>query len=464
MMISKRPLFWHQGLFLQPQHFQYLDLFNQSLLSPVMEYQHPYFWGVVTLDVNEAALANRRFELQKGEFLFQDGTATVFPTNCVIQSRSFDDAWVEGERPFTIYLGLRKFNEETQNVTVLPQLDNISDVTTRFVTTEAPEAMVDMYGNGPQAQVKRLHYVLKIFWENELEELQNYNLIPLAQLQRDGNEIKLSQEFIPPLVAVSGSAEVVRMIRDIRDQVTARCRQLEEYKSPREIQSTDFESGYMIYLLALRSLNRFVPTLNHLTETPNIHPWAFYGVFRQLIGELSTFAEQVSATGELLDGTQVLPNYDHEDLWACFSSAHNLIGSLLNRIIIGPEHIIRLKRDGDYFAAEIPANAFDSRNIFYLVIRTNIDPDSVPEIIQTIAKLSSSDHISTLISRALHGVSLEQSLVPPPGLPRRPNSFYFKIDHYGSQWSDVQRSQNISLYWDTAPDDLLADIVILRGT
>jgi len=294
--------------------------------------------------------------------------------------------------------------------------------------------------------------------------LQNYNLIPLAQLQRDGSEIKLSQEFIPPLVAVSGSAEVVRVIRDIRDQVTARCRQLEEYKSPREIQSTDFESGYMIYLLALRSLNRFVPTLSHLTETPNIHPWAFYGVLRQLIGELSTFAEQVSATGELLDGTQVLPNYDHQDLWACFSSAHNLIGSLLNRIIIGPEHIIRLKRDGDYFAAEIPANAFDSRNIFYLVIRTNIDPDSVPEIIQTIAKLSSSDHISTLISRALHGVSLEQSLVPPPGLPRRPNSFYFKIDHYGSQWSDVQRSQNISLYWDTAPDDLLADIVILRGT
>ena len=234
MMISKRPLFWHQGLFLQPQHFQYLDLYNQSLLSPVLEYQHPYFWGVVTLAVNEAALANRRFELQKGEFLFQDGTASVFPTNCVIQTRSFDDAWVEGERPLTIYLGLRKFHEETQNVTVLPQLDNISDVTTRFVTTEAPEAMVDMYGNGPQAQVKRLHYVLKIFWENELEELQNYNLIPLAQLQRDDNEIKLSQEFIPPLVAVSGSAEVVRMIRDIRDQVTARCRQLEEYKSPRE--------------------------------------------------------------------------------------------------------------------------------------------------------------------------------------------------------------------------------------
>ena len=463
-MISKKPLFWHQGLFLQPQHFQYLDLYFQSLLAPVLEYQHPYFWGVVNMEINEATLGNRTFELSKGEFLFQDGTDVAFPNNCVIQPRSFDEAWVEGEKPFTVFLGLRKFVQEGQNVTVLPQLDNVSGITSRFVTTENPEEMVDMHRTGPPAQVKRLHYVLKIFWENELEELNNYYLIPLAQLVRDGKEIKLSDNFIPPTISASGSDELVKIIKDIRDQVTSRCRQLEEYKSPREIQSTDFESGYMIYLLALRSLNRFVPVLFHLTETPNIHPWVYYGVLRQLIGELSTFAENISAVGELFDGTKVLPSYDHQNLWACFSAVHDLVGNMLNRIIIGPEHIIRLKHDGDYFTGEIPVNAFDSRNAFYLVVRTDNEPNTVPENIQKIAKLSSSEYIGTIISRALHGINLEQSPVPPPGLPRRPNSFYFKIDHNSSQWSDVQRSQNISLYWDTAPEDVIAQIVVLRGT
>ena len=463
-MISKKPLFWHQGLFLQPQHFQYLDLYFQSLLSPVLEYQHPYFWGIVNMEVNEAALGNRTFELLKGEFLFQDGTDAVFPNNCVLQPRSFEEAWVEGEKPFTVFLGLRKFAQEAQNVTVLPQLDNVSGVTSRFVTTENSEEMVDMHRTGPPAQVKKLHYVLKIFWENELEELNNYHLIPLGQLVRDGKEIKLSDNFIPPTISASGSDELVKIIKDIRDQVTSRCRQLEEYKSPREIQSTDFESGYMIYLLALRSLNRFVPILFHLTETPNIHPWVYYGVLRQLIGELSTFAENISASGELFDGTKVLPSYDHKNLWACFSAVHDLVGNMLNRIIIGPEHIIRLKREGDHFTGEIPSNAFDSRNAFYLVVRTDDDPDKVPGDIQNIAKLSSSEYISTIISRALHGIMLEQSPVPPPGLPRRPNSFYFKIDHDSSQWADVQRSQNISLYWDTAPEDVMAQIVVLRGT
>lgn len=462
-MISKKPLFWHQGLFLQPQHFQYLDLYYQSLLSPLLEYQHPYFWGIADMEVNETGLGNRTFELLRAEVLFQDGTAVSFPNNCVIQPRSFDEAWVEGERPFTVFLGLRKFISESQNVTVKSQLDDVSGVTTRFVAPENVEEMADMHRSGPPAQVKRLHYVVKIFWENELEELSNYHLIPLAQLEREGTEITLSRKFIPPALSVSGSDELMRIIRDMRDQVTARCRQLEEYKSPREVQSTEFESGYMIFLLALRSLNRFVPILIHLTETPDIHPWAYYGVFRQLVGELSTFSDQLSATGELYDETRVLPPYDHKNLWACFSSVHSLVGNLLNRIIIGPEHIIRLKREGDSCTGEIPANAFDSRNAFYLVVRTNVDPEKVPENILTIAKLSSSEHMNTLISRALHGIKLEESLVPPPGLPRRPNSFYFKIDHYSTQWADVQRSHSITLYWDTAPEDLMADIVILRG-
>jgi type VI secretion system protein ImpJ len=137
---------------------------------------------------------------------------------------------------------------------------------------------------------------------------------------------------------------------------------------------------------------------------------------------------------------------------------------LLNRIIIGPEHVIRLKRDGDYFTSEdIPANVFDSRNVFYLAVKTDDDPDSTIESIWTIAKLSSPEHIGTLISRALHGIRLEQTAVPPPGLPRRPNVFYFRIDHNTPQWTDVQQSRNISFYWDTAPEDTRVEIIILRG-
>jgi len=86
----QRPLFWHQGLFLQPQHFQLFDLSMRSLLSPFNNFLQPYFWGVSGLEIQKSALKNRSFTIIKGEFLFPDGTHAVFPGNALMNGRSFE--------------------------------------------------------------------------------------------------------------------------------------------------------------------------------------------------------------------------------------------------------------------------------------------------------------------------------------------------------------------------------------
>ncbi|MFH1147859.1 MAG: type VI secretion system baseplate subunit TssK, partial [Pseudomonadota bacterium] len=48
-------------------------------------------------------------------------------------------------------------------------------------------------------------------------------------------------------------------VREIRDQIAGRSRQLEEYKTQRGIQTAEFGTRDMVYFLALRSLNRYVP-------------------------------------------------------------------------------------------------------------------------------------------------------------------------------------------------------------
>ena len=74
-------------------------------------------------------------------------------------------------------MGLKKWNDAGENVTVLSNLDNLSDVTTRFVTSTDPEEIQDLHQDGPSAQVKRLYYVLKIFWETEKHLLGDYEII-----------------------------------------------------------------------------------------------------------------------------------------------------------------------------------------------------------------------------------------------------------------------------------------------
>jgi type VI secretion system protein ImpJ len=457
----ERPLFWHQGLFLQPQHFQLKDVHFQSLLTPYYRFLQPHFWGTGEVEIQEASLGTRSFNLVKGEFVFPDMTYVDFPGNAVIEGRSFDEAWVEGGKPFTVFVGARKWNHVGENVTVLSKLENISDVTTRFVTTTDPEETPDLHQGGPPAQVKRLNYALKIFWETERDQLGDYVLIPLAQLERVGEEIKLSEDFVPPCLAISNSEPLIKMIQEVRDQIAARSHQLESYKRERGIHTAEFGSRDMVYLLALRSLNRYVPRLFHMTESQHVHPWTAYGLLRQLIGELSSFSERLNVMGEFEDGTRLLPGYDHRNLWECFSAAIGLVTQLLDEITAGPEYVMQLLFDGTYYAADLSPAMFEGRNRFYLVLETEEDPQSVLQSLETIAKLGSRESLPILIARALPGIKLEHLAVPPQELPRRAHSVYFRIDHHSDQWAQVQTSNNIALYWDAAPEDLKAELMVV---
>lgn len=455
----EKPLYWHQGLFLQPQHFQLQDRFTQSLMAPLHKKLAPHFWGVGSMAVKSAALGNRSIGLTSGEFLFQDMTYAVLPDNAVIASRSFETAWDDGGKPFMVYLGLRKHSPAGENVTVVQDLNQLDEVTTRFVATEDADDIKDLHGNGPSAQVRHLRLVLKFFWEREKDQLGDYELIPLAQLERQGDAIVLSEAYIPPCLTLAAVPPLERLIKEVRDQISARGRQLEAYKRDRGIHSAEFGSRDMVFLLALRSLNRYVAQLAHLTETGLVHPWAAYGTLRQLIGEMTTFSERISATGTSDDGTVLLPGYRHQSLYPCFSAAQRLITQLLEEITAGPEYMLQLLFDGTYYAADLPPAIFEGRNRFFLAMETESDPQAVLGSVEQIAKLSSREYLPILIARALPGIRLTYMQAPPQELPRRANTLYFQIDHHGDAWSPVQNGNNLALYWDAAPDDLKVELM-----
>ena len=457
----ERPLFWHQGLFLQPQHFQLEDRYFHSLLDPFHKFLQPYLWGIGEAEIAEASLGNLSFNLLKGELLFPDMTYMVFPGNALVEARAFNEAWVEGGKPFNVYVGLRKWNDASENVTVLSSLENLAEVTTRFVTTVDPEEVPSLHESGPLANIKRLYYVLKIFWETEREQLGDYVLIPIAKLIRTGEDIAISKQFFPPCLSISASLPLVNLITEIRDQIASRAHQLESYKRERGIHTADFETRDMVYLLALRSLNRYVPLLFHLTEAQQVHPWTVYGLLRQLIGELSSFSEQINTMGEMTDGSAFVSGYDHLRLWECFSDVQTLITRLLDEITAGPAYMLQLIYDGAYYASELSSKIFDGHNRFFLVIESEADPQSILRSLETTAKLSSRESLPILIARALPGIKLNHLPSPPQELPKRANTIYLQIDQNSDQWTNVQKTKNIAMFWDTTPDDLKIELMVV---
>ena len=461
-MESQRPVFWHQGLFLQPQHFQLADKYSESLLIPYQKYLAPHFWGGDDMVIQQTSLGMRTFQLSRGNFLFPDGAHVQIPGNGVIESRPFEENWVAGGKPFTIYIGIKKWNEAGENVTTLESRQHLSKITTRFVAAATSEECADLHSGGPQGDVKRLQYVVKIFWETESDLAGDYVLIPVAQLERTREGIELSQGFIPPSLTIGSSPVLLAIIKEIRDQLASRCRQLEGYKRQRGVQTAEFGSRDVVYLLALRSLNRYVPLLFHYVEARDVHPWHLYGLMRQIIGELSSFSETVTVLGEAVaGGAPLVPEYDHRKIGACFVAAQLLIMKLLDEITAGPEYVVPMLYDGTYFAAELKPSHFESRNRYFLALQTEMDPKLLFQMVASSAKLSSRERLPLLIARALPGIGCEPQQTPPQELPRRAFTLYFALDSHCEQWSLVEKGNNLALYWDNAPEDLEVELMIV---
>ena len=83
------PIFWHEGQFVRPQHFQVQDRAQRDYAHRLAVLTLPYPWGVSKLQVSESALDKQSLEVTACDAVFADGTAVTFPGNCRIHRRQF---------------------------------------------------------------------------------------------------------------------------------------------------------------------------------------------------------------------------------------------------------------------------------------------------------------------------------------------------------------------------------------
>jgi type VI secretion system protein ImpJ len=462
MNSSEKPILWHQGLFLQPQHFQQNDNFLKSLVTPHNKYHTPYFWGCNKLSVQDSALTQRVIEIDNLELIFQDGTWVQYPGNAFVQSRSFEDISFDVERDKlpTVYIGIKKWDKYDKNVSSIEETDSLDSVGTRFVSYVEPEDTKDIHEGGEPASVRKMNYILKLFWDHEIDKFNDYLFIPICQLELVEEKINVSKRFVAPTFVLSGSDTLMQILKDLRENMISRCRVFESYKLSQGFQSSDFDAHFIPHLLVLNSLNRSLPVLNHIIENSDFHPQEVYKHLRQIVGELSTFSDRINALGQLSDGTPLLPDYNHEHLFYCFHEIQLLIGELLKGISVAGESVFSMIRDEDFFSVKIPAEEFRDSYIYFIVLKSTGDSEQIVNDLHNLVKLGTKENINSMISRALPGVPLRHRLVPPPGMPKRSGLHYFRIDSKHHLFEEIKRSGDISLFWDNAPEDASIEIVI----
>lgn len=462
-MTILQSIFWHQGLFLQPQHLQHNDRLIQQRQADIAAHMSPHPWGVISLDVDQAALSTLELRVNQLTALLRDGSLLKYPGNAVVESRRFDLSSIAEGR--TAYIGLRRMMPGEDNVCVVNTPSQAVTAQTRLAVAAEPEAVTDLYAQGPEGQLELMSYVLRVFWDDEVQDLGDYDVMPITRIEQDGDTARLQRQFIPPCLNIAASSTLLEQLRQIRDELSGRARQLEIFKPTSVAKTEDIDANHVSLLMALSVLNRYGPLMNHLLEAPQTHPWQVYGILRQLVGELSTFSDRYDMLGETQDGRTLIPAYQHDDLATGIAALKTLISVLLNEIAAAPEMLVRLQPAGasaGLYSAELPSGFFGRRHRYHLLVLGQFEGAEQAQDLMRDMKLAAPEQIDMLVTHALGGVELMHLTEPPRGIPRRSGALYFYIDPLSEAWDNIEQAQEVALFAAGAPDDLQVELIVSK--
>jgi type VI secretion system protein ImpJ len=311
--------------------------------------------------------------------------------------------------------------------------------------------------------VHYLRYEGHILFEEDIAHTQDYELIKIAELLHagEGPGAFLSTRYIPPCLTVHASPVLERMLKDMRELLTAKGRELAEYKGQHKIHPLEMGSRETVLLVMMQTISRYIPLFHHHLEGEETTPRIFYALVRQLVGELSTFSETVSALG---DPPHPLKAYRHDTLWECFDPALKIAKELLKEVAPGPNCIVPLDYDGQYFTATLDEQFFTGNNRYYLSIKVDMLPGDLRPLLTETGKISSREAMEQLLRQALPGVSIEYLESPPAELPRRAHYRYFLINHHDPHWRNIEQDRNIAVCCALTRDQADMQLLVICGT
>jgi len=454
-----RPIFWGQGMFLQPQHFQQQDWYHDARLRHFFHLFLPFCWGVKSLTLNEPALQNFLFEVEQCELVTWDGTVLRFrgsslPSNARIEPRSFEQELDPGGKPLSVYLGLRRLQLEEDNLrphtaTTASGNGAVNGGDHRRYFLEETET-VDFYASGdPPSQLQYLVHDVHVLFDVPTSRSQDYELVKIAEVLRspDGRGGMLSKRYIPPAVTVSSDPVLETMVKEIRDLLTAKGQEIWHYRRRRGEQMVELGSRELGHLLMVQTLNRYIPLFHHYLEQGETHPYVMYALLRQVVGELSSFSETVSVLGAR-EGEETIPPYRHDQLWPCFSFATRRVKELLNELTTAAigDILLEYKPELRFFTADLKPEFFSGDNRYYLAIKTDVKPSEMFTILQEVGKITSREEMPKIMHTFISGLTIEPLEAPPQELVMRAHYRYFEIDQRSPHWQQIQRRQNIAVH------------------
>jgi type VI secretion system protein ImpJ len=265
---------WHEGLLLAPQHFQQLDLRHEELLHYRLGGAAAFPWGVVSLEIDEAALTQGVLRFTALEAVLPDGLAVAVEPGAAKGLET------------DLNLHVRELEAGPCTVHVIvparrPGLSPQRGDTPRYRSVEG-ETVVDESSGEGDVTIPRLLPVATLL-VSESPPLR-YTALPIARVRLSDGKFRLDEEFEPPWLRVTGGSQ----LGSIAAGISVVLRRKAELLSTRAQLSTVVGSSQVLETrLLIHSLAAGLPALEAVLGSGRAHPYDLYLALCEVAGHVA---------------------------------------------------------------------------------------------------------------------------------------------------------------------------------
>lgn len=437
--MSQRPIHWHEGMFLRPHHFLAAQRHVEDALKLGDRLGLHYAWGVRSIEVDRAALANNRLVVNSLIARFRDGTVVVVPEDAVLTPLDLKGA-LEGRSSITAYLALPLVAPGRPNAAPLARGPSTEDV--RYLVG-AQTVEDENTGVNPQpVQVRHLNVRLLLSTHDHV----GFEVLPIGRILKSAKAEappELDTSYIPPLLACDGWRPLAEgILGALNDRIGTKLDLLSSQVLARNITFDSFVQGEQLVFEQLRELNMASATLGFLATAEGVHPFWAFGELCRIVGQLAIFGFDRRLPQ--------LPKYDHDDLGRGFYRLKQLIDSLLD-ILIEPQYRERpFVGVGLRMQVALEPNWLETAWELYIGVQSPLERDECIRLLtkpgQLDMKIGSSDRADMIYRLGQAGLRFTASARPPRVLPSS-DLIYFQINRDAAQaeWQHVTRSLTLAI-------------------
>ncbi len=433
-MSKYRKIVWNEGMLLTPHHFQQWDNYHEELLNSRMRSVAPFDYGILDLQVSSEAVANGNFQITNCRAVMPDGLMINVPDAEVVPDlRPVGNHFgVEAEK-LGVHLAIpaKKAGEANFQASGATASGNL-----RFLQ-EGAQVKDETSGTNEQP-VAYAKSNLRIIFDDELRD--GFTTLKIAELQRTPTgQLKMSDDFIPPILNVSASVWLGNMLRQLVEILITKSGSLGEQRRQSNASLADFTTSEVAVFWLLNTMNSSIPSMSHFFRSPLLHPEKLYLEMATLAGRLMTFSIE--------HHPKDIVKYDHDDLYFTFYNLSAQLRELLETVI--PTRCVPIpleKTRETLYVGRIDDERLLKEAAFYLAVRAQMPEAKLIEGVPRVVKIASRDVIDSVIGSALPGVVLTHANPPPAPIPARVGFKYFQLDNIGPYWTGIAGSKVISVY------------------